>query len=223
MRILLQLGVTVALALALAGLAARRRLALCWSFVPYALAIIVCGNLATLWPARFYNAQFWLFKQTLYDVAKVAIALELAWRVLRAFPGAQRVARRWTTLLLLGTTALIVLGPPRVYLTMPQWQPRILLGIAWLFTLLAVVVLWYRLPVHVWHRALLLGFSAYLLVFTVLLQILRMHGWTPARWVGLADGGAYLMLTCLWAFSAWRLESLPADVSVAHRLGLETP
>jgi hypothetical protein len=135
------------------------------------------------------------------------------------------MARRWTTLLLVASTALIVLGPSRAYYTMPEWQPRILLGITWLLTLLAVIALWYRLPVHVWHRALLLGFSTYLLVFTVLLQILRMHGWAPRPWVGLADGGAYLMLTCWWAFSAWRHEPLPAEVSVAvaHRLGLKTP
>src|SRR5262245_42105624 len=98
MRIALQVAISAALAIALLGLASRGRLGQWWSFVPYAVAIIVCGNLATLWPSRFFNAQFWLLKQAIYDVCKMAIAIEVTWRVLRAFPGAVRAVRPWVVL-----------------------------------------------------------------------------------------------------------------------------
>ena len=222
MKIALQLAITASLMVALAGLVARRRLGLCWSFVPYALAIIICGNLATLWPARFFTPEFWLFKQALYDLCKLAIALELAWRVLRAFPGAERTARRWVAVLLVGSTTVAAMGPPRAYDSIAEWQLGALVGIVWLFTLTALVVVWYRLPVHVWHRALLAGFSGYLLVFGAALQAFRSNGWTIAWWVGLADGGAYLVVAWMWGLAAWRREPLPEGTSetVARRLGL---
>jgi hypothetical protein len=219
MRIAMQAAVTTALAMALCGLAVRRRLSLCWSFVPYALAIIVCGNLATLWPERFFNRDFWLFKQAVYDACKVAIALELSWRVLRAFPGAARALRPWIYALLAATTVMVIVGPPRTYARIEEWQPRVLLGVTWLFVATTIATLWYRIPVRLWHRALLLGFSVYMVVFVGVLQLFRVN----APWMGLVDGGAYLLLTWSWAVLAWRTEPVPAGMSPAllRRLGME--
>lgn len=223
MRIALQLAITLALLLALLGLYRRGRLSLCWSFVPYSLAIIVCGGLAVFWPSRFFNPEFWLLKQAVYDVCKLAVAVELAYRALRAFPGAERQARRWFALILPGGLVLVATSPARVYNEVADWQLRALVCIVWLFTVTALAVLYYRLPVHVWHRALLGGFSAYLLIFGVGLQALRGAGWSVAPLVGLADGWAYLAVCCWWAVSAWRREAVPAGTPerVARRLGLE--
>lgn len=223
MRIALQLAITLALLLALLGLHRRSRLSLCWSFLPYSLAIIVCGNLATLWPSRFFNPEFWLLKQAVYDVCKLAVALELAARVPQAFPGAKRQAQRWILFALAATLLLAALSPAGSYHTMAEWQQRALVGNTWLFSLTALAVLYYRLPVHVWHRALLGGFAGYLLIFGVGLQALRGAGWSVAPLVGLADGWAYLAVCCWWAVSAWRREAVPAGVpvNVARRLRLE--
>lgn len=212
----LQLAITAALLLTLWGLAARRRMGLSRTFPAYAAAVILLDGMVALWPSRFFNPEFWLLKQAVYDVCKLAVALELAHRVLRAFPGAQRTARRWSALLLAGSSILVALAPSRSYETMSDWQPRIWLGIVWLLTLTAIVMVWYRLPVHVWHRALLLGFSGYLLTFGVLVQAFRLP------WAGLADGWAYLGLCCWWAWSAWRVESVPAvSPGLRRRLGME--
>ena len=224
MRFPLQLGVTLALLATLAGLAARRRFTLCWSFVAYAAAILVCGNLVALWPARFWTPEFWGVKQTVYDLAKVAVALELAWRVVRAFPGAMRSARRAVVVLLFFCTGLAVVVPARGGL-MGDVHMRSVAVVVWLLGLSAIVAMWYRLPIHSWHRALLLGFSGYLMVFTVLLQGLRAEGWPAAAVLGRLDGFAYLAVTCWWAVAAWRVEPAPADVpaEVLRRLRLETP
>ena len=151
----------------------------------------------------------------------VAITMTvLAWRVLRAFPGAARAVRPWVLLLIVLSTALAVMGPPRTYAHIAEWQPRALIGVMWLFALTSVAMLWYRLPVRLWHRALLFGFSTYMVFFVGMLQLLHIQ----ASWVGLADGGVYLVLTCYWAMAAWRPDHVPTGVPafVLRRLGLET-
>lgn len=217
-------AVVAALMVTLAGLVARGRLHLCWSFAIYAGVVLVCDTAMMLWPARFYTPEFWMFRQALFDAAKVAVALELAYRVVRAFPGAMRTARVSALAVLAFSTALIVAGPWAAgYETMAEWQPRMVFGVVSLFTLTALVVLWYNLPVQPWHRALLMGFSAYLLVFTVVLNVLRTQGWQMAHWLGLLDGVAYLALTIWWAFASWAPDLVGAEIpaSVRRRLGLE--
>ena len=39
-----------------------------------------------------------------------------------------------------------------------QIQPRILNGTIWVFTSQAALILWYRLPVDSFHKAILIGF-----------------------------------------------------------------
>jgi len=73
-----------------------------------------------------------------------------------------------------------------------------------------------------WHRAILLGFTPYLLVFSVVLELLRRGGWGVAAWAGVADSMAYLTMMSWWAFAAWSPERVPEGVSpeVLGRLGL---
>jgi hypothetical protein len=224
MQLLLGWAVKAALVATMTGLVVRRRLQLCWAFCIYAAVVLGCETLIALWPARFYTPDFWMVKQALYDATKVAVALELAYRVVRAFPGAMRTARVSALALLAGSTAVIVGGPLTAdYRAMVEWQPRILFGVVSLFTLTALVMLWYNLPVQRWHRALLMGFSGYLLVFTVMLNVLRTHGWQNLQWLGPLDGVAYLALTMWWAFAAWAPEPVPVEIpaAVRQRLGLE--
>ena len=224
-QLLLAWAVKASLVATLAGLIVRKRLHLCWAFAIYVVVVLGCETLIALWPKHFYTADFWMAKQALYDAAKVAVALELAYRVVRAFPGAMRTARLSALTLLACSTVVIVGGPWAAgYRAMAEWQPRMVLGVVSLFTLTALVVLWYNLPVQQWHRALLLGFSGYLLVFTVVLNLLRTQGWQIVQWLGLADGAAYLGLTLWWASAAWALD-IPASedipLVVRRRLGLE--
>jgi hypothetical protein len=224
-QLLLAWAVKAALVATLAGLITRKRLHQCWAFGIYVGIVLGCETLIALWPKLFYTADFWMAKQALYDGAKVAVALELAYRVVRAFPGAMRTARFSALTLLAASTVIIVGGPWTAgYRAMAEWQPRMVLGVVSLFTLTALVVLWYNLPVQQWHRALLLGFSGYLLVFTVVLNLLRTQGWQIVHWLGLADGAAYLALTLWWAGAAWAPD-IPASedipLVVRRRLGLE--
>ena len=68
--------VKVALLALLVAMAMRGRLGLCWSFTLYVLAILVGNSLATFWPHRFYTPAFWVLKQGVYDLLKIAVGIE---------------------------------------------------------------------------------------------------------------------------------------------------
>ena len=205
LQIPLSHAVKLALVAVLAGLFVRGRARLCWTFVAYAVAVLVGNSASTLLPDRFQTPSFWVLKQGLYDALKMAMALELAWRAFEAFPGAMRTARVTVlALLAVSTVALGALTPPSSYLTLWEWQPSVATAALWLLTATALLVVWYQVPVHDWQRAIMLGLAPYLLVFVTLIGLLQRHGWAARAQIGVADTMAYLALTAFWAWAVWR-------------------
>ena len=204
-------AVKLALAALLVGLFRRGRAGLCWSFVAYAVAILVGNCLVSFWPSRFYNPAFWVLKQGAYDILKMAIAVELSWRVFARFPGAMSRARLVLLAVLAASTlGLAVFMPTSSYLTLWEWQPGVATATVWLLTATALLVVWYQIPLHAWQRAIMLGLAPYLLVFMIVLDLLARRGWPIQAEVGIVDSLAYLALLVFWAWSAWRpLEIAP--------------
>jgi hypothetical protein len=54
------------------------------------------------------------------------------------------------------------------------------------------------------HKAILVGFVAYSLVFTVVLNLLDSIGWHIREAVSYLQSGAYLLLLGYWTQAAWR-------------------
>jgi len=216
--------VKVAIVVALVGLVYRRRYAHCWSMAAYLLGVLVCELLIALWPARFFTPWFWLVKQAVYDVLKMAVAMEVAYRVVQAFPGAMRTAKR-SAVFLLGVSTVVIFTAPLAagYHTVAEWEPRTLSAIVWLFALTALLVVWYHLPLRAWHRAILIGFTPYLLFFGAILGVLQHSGWQLLSWMGVVDSFAYLAAMAWWAYAAWAPERIPAAVpsEVLRALHLE--
>lgn len=199
----------IALAVILVGLLVRRRASRCYSFTLYVMAVLTCEVLITAWPKHFYKWEFWLFKETLFSALKYGIALELAARTLRAFPGARATARAVLFLVVLVSLAAVLPAVPTAPVLdfselASDLHPRILNGTIWIFTALAAVILWYRLPVDLLHKAILVGFVPYLLVFTVLMNLLKAIGWHIQDSVSYLQSGAYLLLLGYWGYAAWR-------------------
>jgi hypothetical protein len=212
LQVALSHAVKLALIAVLAGLVARDRARLCWSFAVYLVAILLGNSLASLWPSRFYTPEFWVLKQAVYDALKMAVALELAWRAFEAFPGALRAARRAILVLLAASTlGLAAFTPPSTYATLWDWQPGTVTAALWLLTATALLVVWYQVPVHDWQRAIMLGLAPYLLVFVFVLDLLRRHGWPRVHeTAGVVDSLAYLCLVLFWAWAVWRRDPAPA-------------
>jgi hypothetical protein len=215
-QVLIAHAVKVLVLLTLAGIVTRHRARLCWSFVTY-LAVILAGNaLVSFWPERFFAGWFWMLQAAVYDALKMGIAFELAYRTFQAFPAAQATAQRVLFGLLLGTS-LALIGVPRdssypaVFI---ELEPRVLTGTIWLLTGLALLVIWYRVPLHAYHKAILLGFVPYLLIVTTLLRLLQHYGFGILPFVQSAEPAAYMLMVAWWAYAAWQPEAAP-DVSPA--------
>jgi hypothetical protein len=210
----------------LMGLFARRRAHLCWSFVAYLVTALVTNSLMSFWPDQFYRLWFYTLMQDLLTALKLAIAAELTYRTFRAFPGAAARVR----ILLAPVFFVPVLFASKVpsgasYQDILQiYQPQIQTGVIWIITAITLLIAWYRVPVHAMHRAILIGFAAYLLIFTTLLNVLRDFGFENLRaFIGVADGYAYILLLCGWAYSAWVPARRPVlALDVLKRLQLET-
>jgi hypothetical protein len=213
-QVLIAHAVKILVLLTLAGILARRRWSSCWSFTTY-LAVVLLGNsLVSFWPERFYTPWFYIARTGMYDALKVGITLELASRTFQAFPGARATVRRVLFLLLIASSAFLMAAPlDGTYKgTLLEWQPRMLTANIWLLNALAVVVIWYRVPIHAYHKAILMGFVPYLLVFTILLRLLNHYGWDILPIVQAAEPAAYLLLMGWWAWAAWEPEGAQ-DVS----------
>src|SRR5215208_2805736 len=98
----LQHGAAVlAMLFVVAGLFVRGRAGSCWSFVAYLCAVALSDSLSALWPDRFYRRDFWMFKQSVHNLLKLVMVVELMVRILRPYPSAYAAARRAVMALLL--------------------------------------------------------------------------------------------------------------------------
>lgn len=207
LQLLVAQTVKLALIALLLGMMLRRRAAQCWSFTLYVSAIMLGNGLVTLSPERFYTPSFWVLKQAVYDLLKMATAVELAWRAFSAFPGAWRTARVvLATILVTSTLALFWLTPHSSFNTFWEWQPSVATAAIWLLTAVALLVWHYQIPISDWQRAIALGFPPYLLIFVTLMSVLKHRGWAIRAEFNLLDSLAYLALVLFWAHAAWRRE-----------------
>jgi hypothetical protein len=199
--------VRTAILLIFIGLLVKRRAHLCWSFTIYLAAIVTGNTLISFWPERFYTQSFYILKETVYNILMLCVATELAYRVFRAFPGALSRARV-VLAPLLALIAIAIISVPtgtdyRDIVT--RYHPQVQTGLIWVFSATAVLAVWYNIPLHRLHRALLLGFTSNLIVFATLYNILRSFGWQRLYDpIARLDTYAYLALVAWWAFTAWR-------------------
>ncbi len=214
---------------ALAGLLVRRRYSACYSFFLQLVAVLASDLLLVFWRDRFYTKSFWLVKESFLHALTMVVAVELVFRVFRAFPGASWTARR-VLILVLGLTALLAIqalpwgqSDPTSTLA-EQVYPRLLNGAVWLFTGISALILWYRLPVDPLHKAILIGFVPYLMVFTVVLNWLHSFGWEQlAEKVSYLESSAYLLVVAYWAYAAWHPSRVPAQAPERATYAVQRP
>jgi hypothetical protein len=199
----------ILLLLVLAGVLRNRLYRICRWLAPYLAAVATGDALILFWPDRCYNWNFWVLKETLYGALKLALATELAALIFSAFPGAAATARRASLLVLVGIGGMLLAARPagvELYELAAELHPRLANGTAFLFLAVWLLALWYRVPTHRFHRAILAGLASYLLVFTVLLQFLASRGWEPRHLASYGDALGYLAMLAYWSWEAWRSE-----------------
>ncbi len=203
----------IALSILLAGLLTRHRYDVAYTFTVYAAVVFVTELLGQLWPDTFYRRSFYLQKENAINALRFGVALELMYRTFRAFPSAHRTARA-VFLLLVSATLVVVLtatgDQPDAYTLVNKVQPRVISACVWLFTALAALILWYRLPVDSFHKAILLGWVPYLLIFSAALNYVGEYGPQLIPLTNYVHTVAYFGLLVFWARAAWA----PAGVRV---------
>ena len=209
---LAQLG----LALAVAGLLLRGHGRFCRAFAAYLSFALVCNVLITGWPDQFFTMPFWIFEQFVLDVLKIAVALETAYWAFLGFDGARDVARGALFLLLAATLAAVLAlhHEDAEGVVLLGLQPRMATATVWLFTALAALVAWYRIPMHPVHMGIMIGFVPYLVLFTTVLRFMTAFGWGET--LATLDPVAYVAACAWWAKMAWR--PAPALDPVVARL-----
>jgi hypothetical protein len=196
------------------GLGVRGRWRLSVAFTAYLLVIFVRGPLNLFWPEPFFHLSYWLAFQSVLDILKFGIVLEVGWRTFRQFPGAASVARK-AGLLILALTAMAVVSVSLVSANATSAQaalanlhPRLLDGTIWLMAAVLVIARWYRVPVHGFHAALLTSLALYLVFFTWLLRLYAGHEFEVARgYLNALDPVVFFLVTCWWIHLAWRTEN----------------
>lgn len=199
------LGTTL-LAVTLAGLLVRGGWRTWYAFTAY-LAIVSTFTTGTLlWPEVFFVWDAWTLEQNLVNAVRFAVALELAARTFRAFPGARYTLR--LALLTVLTVTMVMVGSAAGGAVdyesfLEELQPRLLNGSVLVFTAIAALILWYRLPVAPLHKAVVLGYVPYLLFQLVYLHVFVTRSW-ETKALGYVNQAAYLVLVSHWAWAAWR-------------------
>ena len=196
------------LAACLTGMFVRRRQGLCVSFTLYLSAVLLSDALLLARPLQFRNWEFWVLKESVHNLLKFGIAVELTLRTFRSFPAARKTAAGLMLGVLMLTSLNVWLGPPpdpaRTRELALGLQPYVLAGTLWLFIAISALILWYRLPVNPLHKALLLGFVPYLLIFTVAMNLLRSFGGDVRALAGYVKNVPYQILLAYWVYAAWR-------------------
>jgi len=199
----------------------------CRTFVVYAGVVAVVDGLVAVWPATFYNWGFWQAKELTFSILSFLVALEIAGLTFQAFPGARARARQLSVLILLATLAAIAFTPvsgdgpttdPSQADLYVELQSRLAHGTVMLLAVVWALVLWYVVPLHRWHRAILRGLLPYMLLFTVAVRLLVSWGWHARVWIGYADSVAYIIVCAYWAWEAWRKEPPQDSPEILKRL-----
>src|SRR5262245_22309663 len=81
------------IAVTVAGVVKRGRLRLCRMFLLFLVLVFLTDMLPVFWPKTFWTQAYYFPRESLHNVLRFAVALELAYFAFRSFPGARSTAR----------------------------------------------------------------------------------------------------------------------------------
>jgi len=205
------------LGLILGGLALRRLFRLCYSFAIYVAMVLATETvlvvITALCGTRRWHPDFawqaYFIKEMVYGVLKFAILLEITALTYQAFPSARAAVRRLLAGVLVVLICLMTVGLPHVtgdqfYDFVRDLLRRLAQGTALGYFATWALVLWYRLPLHRWHRAILRGLVPYTLAFAAARNLTLVFGWDVRLAVNVGDMVVYTLVLAYWTWEIWR-------------------
>jgi len=207
-------------AVALTGIFARRWWPVCVAF-PFYLGCFIASEAAILaYPQRFFALDFWLAKEALQAFVKLFVACEIAFRVFERLPAArQRIGIAFLFVLTTTVASVAMIGGDSVASIVGLAMPRVQYGTAMLFVIVAGACLWYHVPVPGLPKAVLAGFSVYLVAFSGVLHSLETWGWDQRGTANVLNTAAFLSVLLYWTSVAWtRAENMSMGAPVSSWL-----
>ncbi len=209
-QLLSLVGGLVLMTALLIGLLARGGARVCPSFAVYAAAVLLT-NLPLIVKPQLYGWEFYLAGEVAHALLKLVLAGELGWRMFAHLPGARASLAAGLLLVVTLTLAAVLLAPlgAQPHVVAQTALARLLHGTAWIFGALLAAKLYYRIPVHPLHQAILRGFVPFLLTFTVALGLFETFGWDVRLPASYAYTTTYMAMLVYWNLVAWRRPELP--------------
>jgi len=200
----------------LVGLFVRRRWSVCYAFTTQQAFVLVTDLMMVFGP--YYTKSFWAGRENISQALTIVIALELTYKTFRAFPGARATARTVLFMVLSVTlftglwalmtpasTASTDTALPQIVRVLLKILPVLLNGAIWLFTGVAGLILWYRLPVDAFLKAILMALVPYNLIYMLAMRAVEAYGLEQVQeYMRYSDPIAYLFVMAYWAWAAWR-------------------
>jgi hypothetical protein len=174
-------------------------------FSAYVAAATLFTALILLFPAS-YTPQAFIVKQGIYDSLLFGMSLEISFRAFSAFSGIANRVRGFLALAVAGSSLVIfLLTPPHpTYSDMARYQPGITTAGIWCLAFVALLIVWYQIPVPSFTRSIILGYTPYLVVFVVCTDLIGRLGWGAIREINVANALAYDTVAGYLAYAAWR-------------------
>ena len=200
--VVLSLGL---LAVLCAGIVRRGKAGQCLIFSAYIAAATLFTGLILLFPAS-YTPEAFMVKQGIYDSLLFGMSLELSYRAFSAFTGIANRVRGLLALTVAGSSVVIfVLTPPNpMYSDIARYQPSITTTGIWCLAFVAVLIVWYQIPVPAFTRSIILGYVPYLVIFVVYFDLIGRLGWGEIRNLNILNASAYDLAIGYLGYAAWR-------------------
>lgn len=201
---LVVLGFSLLVALC-AGLVARHKAFQAITFSLYVTAATLYTGLFLFSPGSNTPEAF-MVKQGIYDALLFGMALEISFKAFAAFRGIAAMARGLLAgSVVLSSIAIFFLTPAnQQYADIGRYQPGITTAGLWCLAFVALIIVWYQIPVPPFTRAILLGYVPYLVVFVVCLDLIERRGWGVIANVHILNAAAYDAAAGYLAYAAWR-------------------
>src|SRR5262249_39903704 len=172
--------------------------------VAYLCATLLSNALMSFWPETFYRYSFWVFKEAVYGLLQFSIAVSIGRRTFRHFPGVRGIANAAYVAVAMALVLLLSWFPRNPsslsqwkLQLVTEWNARVLAATIGMFCVVSLLVVFFRLPISLFHRRVLLGFTAWLGVAAFNRDLLGALGEGARVWCSLIDSFAAM------GFAAW--------------------
>jgi len=191
----------------LVGLVVRGRWRAWYAFTLYLVVMAGFSLVFVAYPPAYTKAGYVSQVLALFPL-RPAMAFELSGRTFRAFPGARSTLRSVLLCVMAVSLVVVIAATPSAtdYKTfVEEVEPRVVNGTIWIFTAIAALILWYRLPVDPMYKSIVMAYVPYLLYNTVYARALLSKSWEQQA-ITYVDQSIYCLLASYWAWVAWRAE-----------------